>query len=49
MKKEASANSVKSGAVEAVQVSSQGEELKKLAERLSEAQEKDGPSPSPVR
>jgi uncharacterized protein involved in exopolysaccharide biosynthesis len=42
VKKEAAANSVKSGRVEAVQVSDQGEELKKLAERLNEAQEKMG-------
>jgi len=40
VKKEASANAVKGGAIEAVQVSGQGEELKKLAERLSEAQVK---------
>ena len=40
VKKEAAANSVKSGTLEAVQVSSQGEELKKLSERLNEAQEK---------
>jgi capsular exopolysaccharide synthesis family protein len=40
VKKEAAANSVKGGTLEAVQVSSQGEELKKLGERLNEAQEK---------
>jgi len=40
MKKEAAYNSVRGGSLEAAQVSTQGEALKKLAERLDEAQEK---------
>ena len=40
MKKEAAYNSVKSGTLEAAQVSTQGEALKKLTESLNEAQEK---------
>ena len=40
VKKEAAYNSVKSGTLEAVQASSQGEALKKLAENLNEAQAK---------
>jgi capsular exopolysaccharide synthesis family protein len=40
MKKEAAFNSVREGSLEAAQVSTQGEALKRLAERLDEAQEK---------
>jgi capsular exopolysaccharide synthesis family protein len=40
VKKEAAYNSVKSGSLEAAQASSQGEQLRKLAERLDEANEK---------
>ncbi|MDP2996852.1 MAG: polysaccharide biosynthesis tyrosine autokinase [Bryobacterales bacterium] len=40
VRKEAAYNSVRSGSLEAAQVSSQGEALKRLGERLSEAQEK---------
>lgn len=40
MRKEAAYNSVKSGTLEAAQVSSQGEALKRLTERLHETQEK---------
>lgn len=40
MKKEAAYNSVRGGSLEAAQVSTQGEALRKLAERLDEAQEK---------
>ncbi|MEK7403976.1 MAG: polysaccharide biosynthesis tyrosine autokinase [Acidobacteriota bacterium] len=40
VRKEAAYNSVKSGGAEAAQVSSQGESMRKLIERLSEAEEK---------
>lgn len=40
MRAEAAYNSVREGSLEAAQVSTQGEALKKLAERLDEAQEK---------
>jgi capsular exopolysaccharide synthesis family protein len=40
VRKEAAYNSVRQGTLEAAQVSTQGEALKKLQERLSEAQEK---------
>ncbi len=40
VRKEAAYNSVKSGTLESVQVSTQGESLKKLGERLNEADEK---------